>query len=344
MAKRKTTTTKTETRAEIAIYEPIDTYDGMSAKRFREEVKAIGEVDVLDVRIHSPGGSIFEGLAIYNTLRTHAARKVVHIDGIAASMASIVAMAGDEIEIAENGFVMIHNPLNIAFGESEDLRKTADVMDLLKAQLVAIYARRTGRSEEDVSAWMDAETWMNAQDALQNGFADRSTPELQLAASFDLTRFDNPPACFLKESRPMPETNSNAQVPQAATIAELKAACPSADADFLVAQLSAGATITAAAQAWTAELSTRLAAKDTQIAAANARADAAEKAQAEAAANYLTTGQKANGGEGDAKAKWQAAVSAKMAAGLSRAKAVSAVVREQPELRTEMLAEVNPAR
>jgi len=179
--------------AEVLIYEPIDSLFGISAKRFRDELKAAGEVSTIHVRINSPGGSVFECYAIYNTLRAHQARVIVHVDGAALSAASVVAMAGDEIEMAGNAWLMIHNPISLAIDDADGLHKTADLVQQLTDQLVAIYAQRTRLPADEIALMMDDETWLNAKQAVQLGFADRVTDELAIAASFDTSRFRNTP-------------------------------------------------------------------------------------------------------------------------------------------------------
>lgn len=184
--------------AEVLIYGDIGESlwsEGVTAKKFAEDLKALGRVDTLNVRINSGGGSVFEGVAIYNQLARHRAKVYVDIDGLAASIASVIAMAGQEIRIAENALMMIHNPMGMAVGESGDLRKMADVLDQVKETLVATYARRTGRGADEIGALMDAETWMTGAEAVERGFADVVTEEIKLAAlaGADLSRFRHPP-------------------------------------------------------------------------------------------------------------------------------------------------------
>jgi len=179
-------------KADILIYDEIGFW-GVSAKDFATDIKALGEIKLLNVFINSPGGSVIDGTAIYNTLKNHVARIIVHIDGVALSMGSLIAMAGDHIAMAENGLMMVHNPQGGAAGESKDLRKTAEVMDKMKANMANTYAARTGIDVETVNGLMDDETWMNADEALDFGFIDEVSGEVELAASFDPTKFDNVP-------------------------------------------------------------------------------------------------------------------------------------------------------
>ena len=188
--------------ADIAIYEEIGMW-GISAKDFITDLNALGDVSTLNVFINSEGGSVFDGMAIYNAIKNHKASVNVQIDGIALSMGSIIAMAGDTISMAENGMMMVHNPQGGIAGESKDLRKRADVMDKIKENMANVYSARTGVDAETVNGLMDDETWMNAAEALDFGFIDSITGEIELAASFDLAKFDNIPshvlAMFVKE-------------------------------------------------------------------------------------------------------------------------------------------------
>lgn len=137
----------------------------------------------INVRISSGGGSAFDGLAIYNLLRASGRRIEVDIDGLAASAASVVAMAGDEVRISEAALLMIHNSGGGAFGHAEDLRDTADVMDKIDQAIAATYARKSGRPAESFRALMSDETWMTAQEAMEAGLVDRITGAQAVAAS-----------------------------------------------------------------------------------------------------------------------------------------------------------------
>ena len=182
-------------KAEILIYEDIgDYWSGVTAKGFNDELKALGDIREINVRINSGGGNVFDGIAIYNSLKNHKATVNIHIDGLAASIASIVAMAGDTISMAKNGFIMIHDPWIMTAGTAEDLRKTADTIDGVREQLLDTYIRRTGGDREQISDMMSAETWMNSDEAMKNGFVDNVTEDLALAASCDIKRFRNAPA------------------------------------------------------------------------------------------------------------------------------------------------------
>jgi ATP-dependent protease ClpP protease subunit len=163
---------------ELDIYDDIgeDWWgEGVTAKQVRRTLKA-EKPGTIRVRIKSAGGDVFDGFAIYELLNEHSARVLVQVDSLAASMASVIAMAGDEVEMASGAMMMIHNPWALTMGEADDLRKQADVLDKMRDQIAAVYAAKTGRKREDLLAMMDAETWMTAQEAVDAGFADRVKP------------------------------------------------------------------------------------------------------------------------------------------------------------------------
>ena len=194
--------------AEILIYEEIGDgwMGGISAKQFAEDVKGLKNVSDINVRINSEGGSVFDGHAIYNTLKNHKARVTVDIDGLAASIASIIAMAGDEIRMAENAFMMIHDPWMVAAGTAGELRSQADVMDKVQEKLVNTYVKRTNGDAEQISAWMADETWMNAEEALERGFVDSITEETRMAACVKhKDRYKQVPENLVPPERPRSE-------------------------------------------------------------------------------------------------------------------------------------------
>lgn len=174
--------------AEIYIYEEIGEYWGKSAKDFATELNALGDIAELSVRINSMGGSVFDGFTIHSLLKNHSAKVTINIDGIAASIASVIAMAGDEIKISENGFLMIHEPWTFIGGTAKDLRDEADVLDKLQTQAIQAYAKKTELSEDEIFEMMDGkETWLNAEEAVEKGFAD-SVMEPSKATSLFIDR------------------------------------------------------------------------------------------------------------------------------------------------------------
>lgn len=162
--------------ADVFIYGDIGGWmDGLSANDFSREVNALS-VGTMNVRLNSGGGSVFEGQAIYNTLSQHPAKVIVSIDGVAASIASVIAMAGDEIRITEGSHVMVHKPWSMALGDAESMRKEAEVLDSLESGIIDIYAARTGKDRKQLTDWVAAETWFKGQSAVDAGFADKVIP------------------------------------------------------------------------------------------------------------------------------------------------------------------------
>lgn len=201
---------KAKDEAEIWLYDEVgNSWDGTTAKMFADDLKELGDIKTLNVYINSPGGSVFDGTAIYNTLRRHRARKIVHIDGIAASIASVVAMAGDEINIAENGLIMIHDPWGFAMGTADEFRKMADSLDKVRSAILDTYISRTGGEEKQISDWMTAETWFTAQEAVDAGFADSIVEPVEMAAlsKFDLSVFNKAPEITPPEGEQNSETD-----------------------------------------------------------------------------------------------------------------------------------------
>lgn len=172
--------------AEISIYDEIGLW-GVTAKQFIADLKAL-DATTVKLFINSPGGSVFDALAMYNALRQHPASVEVTVMGIAASAASLVAMAGDKIVMPENSFLMIHNPLAGAYGNAAELRDMADVLDKIGASLVATYVTRTGLQEDEVKALLATDTYLSAEEAVAKGFADELQPALKVAACYDIER------------------------------------------------------------------------------------------------------------------------------------------------------------
>lgn len=181
---------------EVMIYDRIGSgffSDGVEARPFAEAVKKLGGVSAINVRINSPGGDVFTAAAIYNTLKDHPAKVRVHVDGLAASAASYIAMAGDEINMAENAAMMIHEPRGVAMGTVDDILGYADTMDKIRGQITDVYTARTGLERAKVAEMLAAETWMTAREALESKFATAISPNKAIAASADAADFNNVP-------------------------------------------------------------------------------------------------------------------------------------------------------
>ncbi|MBN6729436.1 head maturation protease, ClpP-related [Burkholderia multivorans] len=168
--------------AEIRIYGDIGfwgTDAGLFASRL-DEVAATATSIV--VAVNSMGGDVFDAFTIYNALRRHAGKVTGRVDGVAASAASLILMACDEIVMPSNAMLMIHNPHTVAAGEASDLRKLADLLDSTSDNMLAAYVERSGRAEDEVRAIMDAETWLTAAQAQEQGFCDTIVEPIRIAA------------------------------------------------------------------------------------------------------------------------------------------------------------------
>lgn len=177
--------------AEIDLYDEIGFW-GVTAKDFRAKLKEVENRDIT-LKINSPGGDVFDGIAMFNDLIAHNGRIRVEITGLAASAASIVAMAGDEIVMGENAFMMIHNAWSIVIGNRHDLRDFAGTLDKIDGALAKTYATRTGLGIRTVSQMMDDETWLTAAEAKEKGFADSVGAKAEAKAAFDLSVYAKAP-------------------------------------------------------------------------------------------------------------------------------------------------------
>ena len=179
---------KTADTAEISIYDEIGGW-GISAQQFAKDFKALGNnLKQINLHIHSPGGDVFDGIAIYNLLKNHPANKTVTIDGLAASMASVIAMAGTEIIMPENAMMMIHKPWGVQGGDADDMRKYADLLDKVEDTLIPAYAAKTGKSAEELAEMLAAETWLNGKECVEHGFADKLAEPVKAMAQLQSKR------------------------------------------------------------------------------------------------------------------------------------------------------------
>lgn len=186
--------------ASLYIYDIIAEW-AVSAAWVASQLAAAGDAQVLHVYINSPGGSVFEGRAIMAELARFGGKKIGHIDSLCASAATGIALACNEIEMTDGAFFMIHNASAGAWGDKNDLRKTADLLEKIEVSIVNDYVAKTGKDAAQVLAWMDAETWFNATEALEHGFIDRivTAPAAQAAANnaaWDLAAFKKAPAAL----------------------------------------------------------------------------------------------------------------------------------------------------
>ena len=198
---------------ELLIYGTISGDDGMgwlfddvTPKQFKADLDALGGITQLNLFINSPGGDVFAGQAIHSMLRRHPANVTAYVDGLAASIASVVVMAADKVIMPRNAMMMVHNPWTFGVGDAEEFRKIADTLDQIRESVFAAYADKTGLGRDELLSLLDAETWMTAEDAVGLGFADEIEEAKKIDASmtasgklvvngmtFDIRRFRNRP-------------------------------------------------------------------------------------------------------------------------------------------------------
>ena len=223
----------------LSIYDEIGFW-GVQAKDFMTSLGKVQSKE-LNVEINSPGGDVFAALAMYNGLKASGKTVNVMIMGVAASSASLIAMAGDKIVMPKNTFMMIHNPWSFAQGNADELRETADTLEKIGGSLKATYAARTGMDEKELDAMLATDTWMTADEALEKGFATEVVEEVKANAKFDMARAELPAAvAALFKAEDEPET-APAPAP----------AVPDADDSSLTAEIEA-ATAAAGLQAYAA--------------------------------------------------------------------------------------------
>lgn len=229
-------------------------YDmGVTARKFVEQLAQLSDgVKTINVRINSPGGDIQAGINIANALREQQVSKgravITHIDGIAASIASVIAMAGSEVRMADNALVMVHNPWGLMIGNAGEMRKFADALDTMRGQIVNTYKWHSKLEAKDLEALMDAETWMNADEAIANGLATHKIEGLKAAACLDgrgmarLTvpeKYRDQVKAFMK-----PEQSKAPEAPQAAAASDINRVCAEAGLDLAFARSLEAANLT----------------------------------------------------------------------------------------------------
>ena len=175
--------------ADIYIFDEIGTY-GVTAQDFISEIKGLKDMPI-NLRINSLGGDVFDGMAMYNVIKRREAKTTVYIEGIAASIATIIALGADEVIMAENSLFMIHNAWGGTSGEAKDMRKTAETLDKITGELTDIYVKKTGLSYDALAEMMDEESWLNAEEAFSLGFVDTISDSIKVAAKYDVSKFKN---------------------------------------------------------------------------------------------------------------------------------------------------------
>lgn len=177
-------------RAEIAIFDSIGGWFGILASEFRAQFDEIRDAKQITVKLNSPGGDVFDGLAIYNTLREEREKLTVEVQGIAASVASVIALAGRELVMDAGTFLMIHNPYGFAMGDAPTMRKMADTLEKIGGEVAGIYAQHSKLSKRAAALAMAAETWYTADEAVEKGFATSVAGGADAEAKMRMAGFD----------------------------------------------------------------------------------------------------------------------------------------------------------
>lgn len=221
---------KEDQTADIYIYDEIGGW-GISARRFTEDLISLGNLSHINLHIHSPGGEVFDGIAIYNQLKNHSATITVYIDGLAASMASVIAMVGDTVIMPKNTMMMIHKPWGVSWGDANDMREYADLLDKLENVLIPAYVAKTGKTTEEITAMLEQETWLDGDECVEHGFADKVIEPVKAMASLTSKRieeFSSMPSAIKNQITPknttkptqQPQPNSSPEPQPSATYAD----------------------------------------------------------------------------------------------------------------------------
>lgn len=191
--------------ATVYIYDLIDSYWGVSASSFIAELDTVADAKTLHVRVNSPGGDVFQSKAIAEAIRRFSGKTIAHIDSLAASAATSIAIACDEVEISQDAFFMIHNASGAVWGDKKAMRDTADLLEKVEGSIVSGYVAKTGKDAAEVIAWMDAETWFSADEAVANGFCDRLAVTADKAQNtWNLAAFSKVPQALAAAPAPPP--------------------------------------------------------------------------------------------------------------------------------------------
>lgn len=185
--------------ASLYVYDVIDAHWGVSALGVIDALAQVGDAKTLNIHINSPGGDVFEGRAIMAAISAFRGKTIAKIDSLCASAATSIALACNEIEMADGAFFMIHNASGMAWGDKTALRETANVLEKIEGAIVNDYTTRTGKDEAEIRAAMQAETWFTAAEALEYGFVDRVTSADKKAKNtWNCAAFGNAPAALLR--------------------------------------------------------------------------------------------------------------------------------------------------
>jgi len=211
---------------EVFIYGEITKYawtdEGEhSAQTFKNELDELGNVETINLYVNSPGGSVFEGITIHNMLKRHEAKVIAYVDALAASIASVIIMAADEIRMPSNAMLMIHNPWTFVMGNAAELRKKADDLDRIGESAITSYLDKAGDklNEEDLREMLDAETWLSADEAYQYGLCDIVEESNEMVACLDdkfMEHYQNIPSTLQKTTMSREEMELREKIAQEA--------------------------------------------------------------------------------------------------------------------------------
>lgn len=176
----------------IYIYDAIGSFFGIDAKQFVNDLNSVSASNI-SLRINSPGGDVFEAKAIANAIKQHPAKVTAYVDGLAASAATTIALAADEVVMAEGSFFMIHNAWSLAMGDADEMRKMGDMLEKVTDSIANEYVAKTGKDKEQVRTWMNEETWFTAEEAKAQGFIDSIQQGAKASAMWDVSGYDKAP-------------------------------------------------------------------------------------------------------------------------------------------------------
>lgn len=202
--------------ATIYVYDVIDADWGVGAKDVIAAISEAKDAKVLNIRVNSPGGDVFEGRAIMEAIKRFDGKTIAHIDSLAASAATSIALAADEVVMSDGALFMIHNASGLVWGDKNAMRDTANLLEKVEGAIVEDYTSKTGKDATEIVDMMNAETWMTAQEALDNGFIDSIVKTGKAKNAWNLSAFSNAPTIPEPEPEPAPvndgttQTNANA--------------------------------------------------------------------------------------------------------------------------------------
>lgn len=184
---------KNASEASLYIYDVISSDWGVSALNVIDAITQAGDAKTLHVYINSPGGDVFEGRAIMAALSRFDGKTIAHIDSLCASAATSIALACSEVEMSDGALFMIHNASGMAWGDKTAMRETADLLQKVELSIINDYTTKTGKPEQQITDWMQAETWFTAKEALDNGFIDRLAETKKAKNTWNLSVYANAP-------------------------------------------------------------------------------------------------------------------------------------------------------